>query len=418
MSRGWSSRARLLRRERAVRRGFLQPRLPEARAPRAALAASALLPAPWLAPTAANNDFLETCQSEKKRVPDAWEELDSASCCSAPGAGPPPRAAPAPAAEHVTSDAPGAVGTAASCLAAAALRGEALWETTCEKFLNTLDAQGALLLALVKRVEAGPVPAEPPPAGGELLAVVEAITKQITAVNARLDACVTVEHVEPLIAKLTEKAGELVREASTAVGARVAKLEKALADRLDPDQFETDRYDPHQGETTQSESIRLATDQHETNQHETSQHETNQHEANQLVTNQHEKNQHEKNQHETYEYDLSFVAPGVGGVPSAAIGRFVGVHGLKQAAHFNGRFGFVEGFDELGDRYAVRFHPDLPPVKVRRTNCEYPARCFKCRSIVKADACFSCGYGVDLEPLPGCGVSTTTSSDPSPRRRP
>mmetsp|Transcript_51442 Transcript_51442/g.164706 ORF Transcript_51442/g.164706 Transcript_51442/m.164706 type:complete len:370 (-) Transcript_51442:117-1226(-) len=271
MSRGWSSRARLLRRERAVRRGFLQPRLPEARAPRAALAASALLPAPWLAPTAANNDFLETCQSEKKRVPDAWEELDSASCCSAPGAGPPPRAAPAPAAEHVTSDAPGAVGTAASCLAAAALRGEALWETTCEKFLNTLDAQGALLLALVKRVEAGPVPAGPPPAGDALREVVEATAKQFKAVHARVDACVTLEHVEPMVAKLTEKAGELVREASTAVGARVAKLEKALADRLGPDQFETDRYDPHQGETTQSESIRLATDQHETNQHETNQ---------------------------------------------------------------------------------------------------------------------------------------------------
>mmetsp|Transcript_88141 Transcript_88141/g.274244 ORF Transcript_88141/g.274244 Transcript_88141/m.274244 type:complete len:365 (-) Transcript_88141:124-1218(-) len=268
MSRGWSSRARLLRHERAVRRGYLRPRLPEARALLAAPAATALLPAARPAVTAANTNHFEPYQCEERRVPDAWEELDSASCCSAPGAGPPPRAAPAPAAEHETCYAPGAVGRVASSLAAAAPRGEALWEGAIEKVLNTFEAQCTLLAALVKRVEAGPVPAEPPPAGGELLAVVEAITKQITAVNARLDACVTVEHVEPLIAKLTEKAGELVREASVAFGAQVAKLEKAFADQLDTNQFETNRYDSIQDDTYQAETNRHETNQHETNQFE------------------------------------------------------------------------------------------------------------------------------------------------------
>mmetsp|Transcript_88143 Transcript_88143/g.274256 ORF Transcript_88143/g.274256 Transcript_88143/m.274256 type:complete len:371 (-) Transcript_88143:124-1236(-) len=274
MSRGWSSRARLLRHERAVRRGYLRPRLPEARALLAAPAATALLPAARPAVTAANTNHFEPYQCEERRVPDAWEELDSASlpsssaCCSAPGAGSPLRAAPAPAAEHETCYAPGAVGRVASSLAAAAPRGEALWEGAIEKVLNTFEAQCTLLAALVKRVEAGPVPAEPPPAGGELLAVVEAITKQITAVNARLDACVTVEHVEPLIAKLTEKAGELVREASVAFGAQVAKLEKAFADQLDTNQFETNRYDSIQDDTYQAETNRHETNQHETNQFE------------------------------------------------------------------------------------------------------------------------------------------------------
>ena len=72
---------------------------------------------------------------------------------------------------------------------------------------------------------------------------------------------------------------------------------------------------------------------------------------------------------------------------------FVLVHGLSQAQQLNNTMGIVEGYDEVSERYMVRFAPKVTPSKIRARNLMFPAVCPYCSAEVTGSQCYACCRG-------------------------
>ena len=69
------------------------------------------------------------------------------------------------------------------------------------------------------------------------------------------------------------------------------------------------------------------------------------------------------------------------------------VGGLKTLC-YNQRFAKVLGFDATSDRFMLKFSSVAAPVKVKRRNISFPARCPHCKTEVTSSACYACGFGL------------------------
>jgi hypothetical protein len=88
-----------------------------------------------------------------------------------------------------------------------------------------------------------------------------------------------------------------------------------------------------------------------------------------------------------------------------SLGDVVLVFGLSKSPQYNERLGLILSVEACGERLAVRFAPDVPPVKVRATNLMSFPPCPRCSAEVGARTyCPVCDFGLfsdgGLVPLP------------------
>ena len=94
--------------------------------------------------------------------------------------------------------------------------------------------------------------------------------------------------------------------------------------------------------------------------------------------------------------------------PCGLYGMTVRIFGLRSATQWNDKFGVVQSFEEASSRFIVLLDHQSKPIKILPQNVEFPATCPSCMSGVISCGCFACGFGLD--PLPGVPEDASASS--------